>query len=227
MRVLHVRHATDWNVCDECAHFGFRRNRRDCVVLRDDVDHCDVDHSSDTVSHGPRDRHVSNLRDVLELLQHGVQLEQMATPGRAIGAAAGLGFLFGALPVGAAEMLAMGAGAVRPRALIVPLVVALTAGHVAGKLVWYWIGTLETRVTHPRLRAWIEQAQAFRRQHAQLGTGLLATSALVSVPPFHLMVVASGIGRIPIVTVVLTSFAMRLLRFGLIAAFPTALRALF
>ncbi len=170
---------------------------------------------------------MSDLRDILELLQHGVQLEQMATPGRAISAAAALGFLFGAMPLGASEILAVGAGAVRPRALIVPLVVALTAGHVAGKLVWYWIGTLETRATHPRLRAWFEQAQALRRQYPQLGTGLLASSALTSVPPFHLMVVASGIGRIPVPTFVLTSFAMRLLRFGLVAAFPTALRVLF
>jgi membrane protein YqaA with SNARE-associated domain len=170
---------------------------------------------------------VSGLQEILDLLQHGVQLDQLGSPGRAIGAAAALGFVFGALPVGAAEMLAMGAGAVRPRALIVPLVVALTAGHVAGKLVWYWIGTLETRVTQPRLRAWVERAQELRRQYPQLGAGLLASSALASVPPFHLMVVASGISRIPLTTVVVTSFAMRLLRFGMVATFPTALRVLF
>jgi membrane protein YqaA with SNARE-associated domain len=172
-------------------------------------------------------RDVTSLRELLQLLQHGLPLDQMTTAGSAISAAAALGFLFGAIPVGAAELLAVGAGAVRPRTLVVPLVVALTAGHVAGKLVWYWIGTLETRVTQPRLRAWIEQAQAFRRQNPQLGTGLLASSALASVPPFHLMVVASGIGRIPLATVAITSFAMRLLRFGLIAAFPAALQALF
>lgn len=170
---------------------------------------------------------LSGLRDLLDLLQHGVQLDQMASTGSAIGAAAAMGFLFGAVPLGAAELLAVGAGAVRPRTLIVPLVVALTAGHVAGKLIWYWIGTLETRVTQPRLRVWIEQAQALRRQHPQLGTGLLATSAVVSLPPFHLMVVASGIGRMPLPTFVFTSFAARLLRFGLVAAFPTVLRAFF
>ncbi len=170
---------------------------------------------------------MSSLRDLFELLQHGVPLDQMTPAGSAICAAAALGFLFGAIPVGAAELLAVGAGAVRPRALVIPLVIALTAGHVAGKLVWYWIGTLEARVTQPRLRAWIEQAQALMRQNPQLGAGLLASSALTSVPPFHLMVVASGIGRIPVATFAVTSFVMRLLRFGLVAAFPTALRALF
>jgi len=224
-RVRHSSQATDRNDFDESERRSVRPNRRDRARF---VPRCQrLDLGIDGRLHRTRERHVNGLRDVLELLQHGVQLDQMASPGSAIGAAAALGFLFGAIPVGAAEMLAIGAGAVRPRTLIIPLVVALSAGHVAGKMVWYWIGTLEARVTQPRLRSWVEQPQVLRRQYPQLGTGLLATSALASVPPFHLMVVAAGIGRIPLPTVVLTSFAMRLLRFGLIAAFPTVLRALF
>jgi membrane protein YqaA with SNARE-associated domain len=161
---------------------------------------------------------------LLDLLANGIALDQFGPPATALIAAFALGLLFGVVPAGASEVLALGAGTMQPRALVLPLLVMLTAGHVAGKVVWYWIGTQGHRITQPRLRHWINKATVLSQQNNQLGTGMLASAALVSVPPFHLMVVAAGIVRMPIVTFTITSFVMRLLRFSVVALFPGVMR---
>jgi len=162
---------------------------------------------------------------LLDLLANGITPDQFGSPTAALLGAFAVGFLFGVIPAGASEVLALGAGAMQPRALVLPLLVMLTAGHVAGKLVWYWIGTQGHRITEPRLRGWIDKATLLSHQHSQLGAGMLASAALVSVPPFHLMVVAAGIVRMPIVTFTITSFVMRLLRFSVVALFPGVVRS--
>jgi membrane protein YqaA with SNARE-associated domain len=163
--------------------------------------------------------------DLLNLLANGIPLDQFGSPTTALLGAFALGLLFGAIPAGAAEVLALAAGAVQSRETVLPLLLMLTAGHVAGKLLWYWLGTEGHRITQPRLRVWITKATLFSHQHRQLGIGMLASAALVSVPPYHLMVVASGIVRMPIVIFAITSFVVRLVRFSVVALFPGVVRS--
>ena len=151
---------------------------------------------------------------ILDWLQQGVRLDQFSSPGMALLAAFALGFVFGALPVGASELLALAAGVVQPRSLILPLLLLLTLGHALGKLLWYWLGTFGSRVTHPRAKVWIAKAHAFNELHPALGVGVLLTSAFASVPPFHLMAVAAGIVRVPLVVFLGTAVVGRLGRFG-------------
>ena len=98
------------------------------------------------------------------------------------------------------------------------------SGHVAGKMLWYALGRLGSRVTQPSLRRWIDRARAVAERHPRLGVGVVAASASVSLPPFHLMAIAAGIVRAPILPFFLVAFAGRLLRFGVLAAFPSLLR---
>lgn len=160
------------------------------------------------------------VQSIFDWLQQGVRLDQFSSPGMALLAAFGLGFVFGALPIGASELLALAAGAVQPRSLIIPLLILLTLGHVLGKLLWYWLGTFGSRVTHPKAVAWIAKAHEFNELHPALGVGVLLSSAFASIPPFHVMAVAAGIVRLPLVEFLGTAVVGRLLRFGLVALVP-------
>ncbi|MEX2271190.1 MAG: VTT domain-containing protein [Vicinamibacterales bacterium] len=144
----------------------------------------------------------------------------------AVGSALAIGLLLGAIPVGATEAIALAAGAL-PNPLRGGVIVALTAGHVAGKVLWYWFGTLGSRVRQPRLRTWIERAQAVADRHPKVGLGVTTMSAVASVPPFHLIAVAAGIVRTPPAAFFAVAFAGRLVRFSALAAFPSLLRYLY
>jgi membrane protein YqaA with SNARE-associated domain len=160
------------------------------------------------------------MNELLTWLQHGVQLDQFSSPGQAMLAAFVVGFAFGLLPTGASELLAIAAGAVTPRALVLPLLVLLTVGHVLGKAVWYWAGTFGDRITHPKAKAWITKAHRFNEEHPRLGVGLMLSSAFASLPPFQLLAIGAGIVRVPLVAFLITALIGRFARFGLVALVP-------
>lgn len=143
----------------------------------------------------------------------------------AVGSALGIGLLLGAIPAGATEAVALVAGGL-PLPLRAAVIVALTAGHVAGKVLWYWFGTLGSRVTYPRVRAWVERAQALADRHPTVGLGVTTMSAVASVPPFHMMAVAAGLVRAAPVVFFAVAFAGRLVRFAALASFPSLVRYL-
>ena len=161
-----------------------------------------------------------------ELLRDGIALDELSSPALAMTAAFSLGLLFGVVPAGAAEMLALAASAVNPLPLRLAILVLLTLGHVLGKALWYRVGMLGDRVTNPRLRRWVAQAREVSGRHAHFGVGLMAASAFASVPPFQLTIVAAGVVRAPVAVTLGIAFLGRLARFGLIAASPSALREL-
>lgn len=142
----------------------------------------------------------------------------------AVASAFGIGLLLGALPVGAAEAVALTVGAIPSIELRTAVLVAFTAGHVLGKVLWYALGTLESRVRHARLRVWIERARELSARHPTVGLTVAATSSAVSVPPFHLMAIAAGMVRSPPLAFFGVAFAGRLLRFAVLAAFPSLVR---
>ncbi|MCC6318877.1 MAG: hypothetical protein IT361_14460 [Gemmatimonadaceae bacterium] len=143
-----------------------------------------------------------------------------STPWLAVAWALGIGFALAVIPMGAAELVAFAAGALRPAGIIGPVVVSFTCGHVAGKLVWFWLGTQEARVRRPHVRRVIDDAKAITARHPAIGAAVLATSAVAGLPPFHLTTVAAGIARYPLVPFVAITFTGRLVRFGLIALIP-------
>jgi membrane protein YqaA with SNARE-associated domain len=142
----------------------------------------------------------------------------------ALASAAGIGGLFGLLPVGAAELVAIGIGAMPAGGLRTAVLLAFTAGHVAGKSLWYAVGTLESTIRQPRLRVWIDRARALSAQHPAMGLAVLAGGATLSLPPFHLVAIWAGLVRVPVWVFVMVSFGGRLIRFGALAAFPALLR---
>lgn len=144
----------------------------------------------------------------------------------AIATAFGAGFIVGAFPAGAGEAIALAIGAIPSMHLRAWVLVVFTAGHLVGKALWYLLGTLESRLTWPRLRAWTERARDLAEKHPTVGLTVTASSAAASVPPFHLLAVAAGIVHSPPAPFFAVAFLGRLLRFTVLAAFPSVLRYL-
>lgn len=142
----------------------------------------------------------------------------------AMGSAFAAGLLLGALPAGAAEAVALAIGAIPSLQLRAAVLVVFTAGHVAGKALWYLVGTLESGVTWPRLRAWMDRARDLAARHPKVSLSVAVTSSLASIPPFHLMAVAAGIVHSPPLPFFAVAFAGRLVRFAALAAFPPLVR---
>lgn len=148
----------------------------------------------------------------------------LSSPLVAIGSAALLGFASGILPTGMAEALAVAIGFVEPPQLSMGMWLAFTVFHVMAKLPWYWAGTHAERVGAPWAVRFIARARELLRQRPGYGTGVLALSAVTSVPPFHLSSIAAGITRIPVVRFTLICLAGRLVRFGVLAGVPMLAR---
>jgi membrane protein YqaA with SNARE-associated domain len=144
----------------------------------------------------------------------------------AVGSAFLLGFVVGAFPAGAAELIALAVGALPSAPLRAVVLAVFTAGHVVGKLLWYWLGTLEAHVTERHLRAWIDRARSVAAEHPRIGIGVTFAAAVASAPPFHLVAIAAGIVRAPVLGFAAIAFIGRLLRFSVLAAFPALLRYL-
>lgn len=146
-------------------------------------------------------------------------------PALALLTAALLGFGAGFVPIGLAEAFALAIGAVVPPGLALSMLALYTLAHVTGKVAWYWLGALADRVTHPRTLALVTRAREVMGRHPAYGAGVLAASALFSIPPFHLAAIAAGIARLPFVRFYAICLAGRAARFGALASVPALLRA--
>lgn len=131
-----------------------------------------------------------------------------------------LGFLVGALPIGASEVVVLGIGTIPSTRLRALVLVTFTLGHVLGKLPWYWLGTAGARITWPRVRGWMDRARGVVAAHPAVGPAVTFSAAAASLPPFHVTVIAAGIVRARLAPCLAAAFAGRMLRFSLIASFP-------
>ncbi len=137
-----------------------------------------------------------------------------------LGAAFLVGLTTGLFPFALAEATALAAGAIASPFERTGVLIAFTAGHVLGKMAWYAAARAERWIRHPKIRAQIEKARVAAARHPIAGVGVIASSATLSLPPFHLLTLAAGIVKAPPVRFALVAFAGRLVRFGAIAAFP-------
>ena len=144
----------------------------------------------------------------------------LSSPALALGSAAVAGFGGGILPIGMAEAMAVAFGVVLPTELAVGMWLVYTVAHVAAKTPWYWLGSHSDRVIHPWAKRHLERSRAYLAERPHYGSGVLALSALLSVPPFHVASIAAGMTRIPFVRFIAICLGGRLVRFGVLAAAP-------
>lgn len=148
----------------------------------------------------------------------------LSSPLVALGSAALLGFLSGILPTGMAEALAVAIGFVEPPELSIGMWATFTVCHVIAKVPWYWAGMQAERIKAPWAVRSVTRARELLRERPSYGVGVLALSAVASLPPFHLSSIAAGITRIPVLPFVLICLAGRLVRFGVLAGVPMLVR---
>jgi membrane protein YqaA with SNARE-associated domain len=149
-----------------------------------------------------------------------------SSPLMALGSVFAIGFVSALLPLVNAEIAAALLGTIATRALVPQLVLALTAGHLLGKCGLYGLGRAADRLPEGRLLDRVHRAQRAVDEHERFGGSLLFTSALTGLPPYYVVTVACGVARFPFVPFVLVSAVGRVVRFGLVAAFPTAIKSL-
>jgi hypothetical protein len=125
----------------------------------------------------------------------------------------------GVLPGFATEVWLVGVGVVLGPAAAAALVVVTTMGQVIGKLIVY--GAAERGAAVARATGFdLERARS-----AVAGAGaflplLIFTSALSSMPPWHLTTVACGIGRSGALSFAAAGFAGRVVRSSILVFLP-------
>lgn len=124
------------------------------------------------------------------------------------------------IPVLNIELYLIGAAALAPRQMAVPLVLAATAGQMAGKVVMYFAATGAVKLPGKRLQAALEGMNTALRNHPRSGGALVFASAAASVPPFFVMAVAAGAARMNLVSFVVFGTLGRLVRFSFCVALP-------
>ncbi len=128
------------------------------------------------------------------------------------------------IPVINIEIYLLGAAALAPAAMAVPLVLAATIGQMVGKVVMYFAGTGAVKLPGKRLQATLEGMNNTLRNRPRSGGALVFASAASGFPPFFIVTVAAGAARMNLPLFVVLGFLGRLIRFAVIVALPHLVR---
>lgn len=123
------------------------------------------------------------------------------------------------------EVYLIGASAMAPRALWVPLVVSGTIGAMAGKVLLYYAGRGVVKLPGGRVQRGLARMQARMEEKPLVGKLLYAASAVVGVPPFYVTTVAAGAVGMNFAFFLVVGFVGRLIRFALVVALPQMAKA--
>lgn len=129
------------------------------------------------------------------------------------------------VPVLNTEIYLIGASAIAPRALWAPLVVAGTAGAMAGKVLLYFAGRGVVKLPASRMQRGLVKMQTRMEEKPLAGKLLYAASAFAGFPPFYVTTVAAGAVGMNFVFFLVVGFLGRLFRFALVVALPQMARA--
>ena len=103
---------------------------------------------------------------------------------------------------------------------IVRLVLAVTAGQVAGKSVLYWLARRARTLPPPKLAATIARWGERNERHPVAALATMFVSATVGVPPLYLTTLAAGALMVEFGSFLSVITCGRLLHFGAIAFVP-------
>lgn len=124
------------------------------------------------------------------------------------------------LPFVNTEIYLVGASALMPRALWVPLVVAGSVGAMAGKVLLYFAGRGVVKLPGGRVQRGLARMQARMEERPAAGKLLYLASSIVGLPPFYVTTIAAGAVKMNFAFFLLAGLAGRLIRFGAFVALP-------
>lgn len=124
------------------------------------------------------------------------------------------------LPFVNTEIYLIGASALLPRPMWIPLVVAGSVGAMAGKVLLYLGGRGVVKLPRGRVQRGLESMQARMEARPHVGKAIYAVSAVTGLPPFYLTTIAAGAVEMNFAFFLVVGLAGRLIRFGAVVALP-------
>jgi membrane protein YqaA with SNARE-associated domain len=124
------------------------------------------------------------------------------------------------IPVVNIEIYLLGAAALAPRAMAVPLALSATVGAMIGKVVLYYTARGAVRLPGERLRRGLAAAQAQLEARPRMGKLVYFASATVGLPPYYVMSLAAGACGMNLPFFLVAGFIGRLVRFTAIVLLP-------
>ena len=118
------------------------------------------------------------------------------------------------------EVYLLGVSALSPRAFVLPLVVAATAGQMTGKVAMFYAGRGVLRMRGERLKRGLTALRARLERRPRAAKLVLFSSATVGIPPLYVMSVACGAIGMGIVPFVVIGSVGRLIHFAVVALLP-------
>jgi membrane protein YqaA with SNARE-associated domain len=126
----------------------------------------------------------------------------------------------GLLPVSPVEVVLLAVAASVPPALVFPLTLLATLGHMAAKTVVY-VGSRRTAPTIPaRHQAAVQRVRTLLMRRRRMRIATVLVSAAGGVPPFYLVTICCGALRLPLRDYLLAGTIGRGLRFAALAVIP-------
>ena len=107
------------------------------------------------------------------------------------------------------------------------IVIAVTAGQVAGKSVLYWLARRARRLPPPRVAAFLARWRERATRRPAAGMATMLASATFGVPPLYLTTLAAGSLMIEFRAFLPAIICGRLIHFGAIALVPRLVGPLF
>lgn len=123
------------------------------------------------------------------------------------------------------EIYLLGAAALAPRAMAVPLALSATVGAMVGKVVLYYAARGVVKLPGGRVQRGLAAAQAQLEARPRMGKLVYFASASVGLPPYYVMSLAAGAVGMNLPFFLVAGFVGRLARFVAIVLLPQAAEA--
>jgi membrane protein YqaA with SNARE-associated domain len=133
----------------------------------------------------------------------------------------GLAVASAVFPWMSAEVIVLALPALAPtRPGLVGLLLAATAGQMAGKCIVYWVGRRGARHSSPRVKHAIDRWRDRLANWKAGPMGLVFLSSTVGLPPFFVVTAMAGALRVDFLRFLVAGTAGRLVRFGALIFVP-------
>ena len=129
-------------------------------------------------------------------------------------------------PIVHAELYLISVSAVSPSRLVLPLILAATAGQILGKVIMYFCGRGVVHLPGGRIKQKLAEVERRFSDRKGLSGLLVFVSASTGLPPFFLVTIASGMFRVPLRHFLICGGCGRLLRFAVVVMSPQAVKVL-
>jgi membrane protein YqaA with SNARE-associated domain len=124
------------------------------------------------------------------------------------------------IPVVNTEIYLLSVSALSPSHFVAPLVIAATAGQMAGKIGLYLAGRGITQIKSEKIRARVHALQERLGGRPWLARSTLLSSAILGLPPLYVMSIVCGAIEMSMGMFLLIGSTGRLIHFAVVALLP-------